>query len=121
MTRAVSSGTTLNSLSTKGSSTPASMAEAMAAGTRAASPPSAGIRPVRIISRAAKTKAPIAVGQDSPRVEAASRAAPGVDQAKTMGIFSRQLSKAPGAPMPRHRAVTIDPIWPASAPKAWPA
>ncbi len=28
---------------------------------------------------------------------------------------------APGAPMPRHRVVTIDPIWPASAPKAWPA
>gem|GEM_PF-6426498 len=105
----------------KGSSTPASMAEATAAGMRSASRPSAGINPVSTIISPAMTKAPTAVDQPRPSVEAASRAAPGVDQARTTGIFSRQLSTAPGRPMPRHRAVTMEMIWAGAAPMAWPA
>ena len=97
------------------------MAEAIADGIRPASRPSAGIRPVRIIRAAEMTKAPTAVCHDSPSVEAASRAAPGVDQARTTGIFSRQLKRAPGTPMARQSAVTMEPIWPASAPRACPA
>ena len=114
----ISSGTTLNSLSTKGSSTPASMAEATEAGIFCASRPSAGRRPVSTIRTAANTKAPMALDQPSPSVEAASRAAPGVDQASTTGILNRQLSTIPGRPMPRHRAVTIETIWLGLAPSA---
>ena len=94
------------------------MAEATAAGMRSARRPSAGISPVSTIISPAMTKAPTAVDQPRPSVEAASRAAPGVDQASTTGIFSRQLSTAPGRPMPRHRAVTMEMIWPGDAPIA---
>ena len=69
----------------------------------------------------ATTKAPTALLQPSPRVEAASSAAPGVDQASTTGMRSRQLNSAPGTPMPRHRAVTIDTIWIGVASNACPA
>ena len=117
----MSVGKTRNSFRQKGSNTPASMAEAMAAGMRSASRPRAGTSPVSTISSPASTKAPTAVDQPRPSVEAASRAAPGVDQARTTGIFSRQLSTAPGRPMPRQSAVTMEMIWTGEAPSVCPA
>ncbi len=97
------------------------MAEATDAGIFCASRPSAGRSPVSTINTAATTKAPTALAQPMPSVEAASSAAPGVDQARTTGILNRQLSKIPGRPIPRHRAVTIEVIWAGLAPSACPA
>src|SRR4051794_18070527 len=69
-----------------GSRTPASMAEAMEAGMRAASRPSTGTRPSTIIISAEAMKMATAVGQVMPGGAAASSAAPAVDQASTMGM-----------------------------------
>src|SRR5689334_23262857 len=75
-----------NAVRQKGSSTPASIAEAIEAGMRAARRPSAGTRPRMIINAAATRKMAVAVGQVMPGGVAANNAAPGVDQASTTGM-----------------------------------
>jgi len=82
----------------------------MGGGMRSAQRPSIGTTPSRIIISPAARKTPIATGQARPGVVAASKAAPGVDQASTTGMRSRHDKAAPATAMPRHRAVTADPV-----------
>jgi hypothetical protein len=78
------------------------MAAAKEAGMRAASRPSAGTRPSATIIRQDDRKTPVTTGQEKCCVVAASRAAPGVGQASTIGMRRRHDSMAPAAAMPKH-------------------
>src|SRR3954465_8297559 len=80
-------------------------------------------RPIRRNAAASTTsapatrKAPTAAWMPIP-LEAAISAAPGVDQAVTIGIRWRTLRNPAVAAMLRHRAATHDEVWAASAPTA---
>lgn len=93
------------------------MAEATALGIFSANRPKAGTRPSTMASTAATTKTPTATGQEIPEVVPASRAAPGVDQARTTGILRPSDIAPPARPIPRHRAVTADPVCSGLAPR----
>lgn len=75
---------------TKRISTPASMAAAIAVGMRSMSRPKGFTAAARTISAPTRRNAPTAASMETP-LEAAIRAAPGVDQAVTIGIRYRTL------------------------------
>ncbi len=73
------------------SSTPASMAAATSPGMRRRMGSIQPNRPQASVSAAANTKAPMASGKGTPANAVTSSAAPGVDQAMTMGRPVRKL------------------------------
>ncbi len=77
---------------------------------RAASRPNSGTRPSTIIISAAAINTAIAVGHEMPGVVAASNAAPGVDQASTMGRRVLSDSAMLPRPVPRQSTVIAEPV-----------
>src|SRR4051794_19720977 len=93
------------------------MAAAIAAGMLPINRPSGGKAAASTTSAPATRKAPTAAWMPIP-LDAAISAAPGVDQAVTIGIRWRTLRNPAVAAMLRHRAATHDEVWAASAPTA---
>src|SRR6476661_9164489 len=109
----------LNGARQSWSRTPASMAWARDVGMRAISLPSAGTRPVRASSSPAPTKPPTAAGHPpSGTADAASSAAPGVDQARVTGTRERQARNNTPSPTVRVTASRPDAAWAGLAPTA---
>ncbi len=77
---------------------------------RSAMRPSTGTSPTSTISSPAVMNTPIATGQARPGVDATSSAAPGTDQATTMGIRVRSDSTMLPSPIPTHSAVTPEAV-----------
>ena len=102
---------------TNRASTPASMAAAIAPGMLSINRP-IGRKAAASTMRAPATRnAPTAAWMPIP-LDAAISAAPGVDQAVTIGIRWRALKNPAVAAMLRHRAATQDEVCAASAPTA---
>ena len=100
-----------------GSSTPASMPEAMPGGIALTARLNGGSAPVSAISAPQATNAPTASLIEMP-LEAAISAAPGVDQASTIGIRFQVLSKAEPMALPKQIAATHEAACTGLAPTA---
>src|SRR5687768_1889129 len=101
------------------STTPASMALAMAEGMAATQRPSGFQNPASTISAPLTRKAPTAAGNPpSILAEVASSAAPGVDQATLIGIRVRRLSNSPHSPIAIDSAIRPEAASACDAPTA---
>ena len=103
--------------SPKRASTPASKAAATAKGMRSIRRSNQPVRPKIRINTAQNRNAPTASGMLRPEV-AASKAAPGVDQAVKMGWRDHQDRPRLVSPMPRPRAHIQELVWAGVAPSA---
>lgn len=100
-------------------STPASIACATGVGMRAISRPIPGQTAVTVMSRPVTRNAPTAAGQPPTRPPVpTSSAAPGVDQAKVIGIRVRAETSTVARPMVTNSASSPDPAWVGVAPTA---
>src|SRR5690606_30948999 len=76
-------------------------------------------RPVSTISSAVTRNAPTTAGKPPAGSPTVSRnAAPGVDQAKLIGVRVRALTAMFRTPRPRHSAISPEPAWVGVAPAA---